>query len=437
MNHANQDRRCTARRGFTLIELMVSTVVLTIVMAGALGAMIANQRQFAAQSNLTATQANVRYGFGQIEKSLLRAGFGIDPGMALEPWARSAAGTEIAGQQRDNSGPFDSDELVVQYADPGFRREITSVGSGGFVLDRALAPGENLSAGQRLLVLCSTASDFAYVTVSGYTANTRQVTLAAAPPAPFNQQGKLDGSCFGDNGTLVRRVERRHYFIAWFTEFDGQTRPALMVRRGLDLDGDGTANETPDGWPAVLPFGGSAGDSELVALDVEQLQVAYVINRPSADLANQYGLTTGPDADNNFVFGDSDPPDVPSADAPVWSGMVTAPSPLAPPALNDPNCAALIYGISHCGYGGARRFTGHPGNVRTVRFTLVGRSGQEIPELTPIGPEDEAGLIENKPEGTGDELTRHRRVRLTGSISLRNVFQMKHFVPPDSNFDGA
>jgi prepilin-type N-terminal cleavage/methylation domain-containing protein len=432
-------------RGFTLAELMVSLAVVAIVMVGVAGALLGNQRQIVSQASTTSMQASLRIASVQLERALLRAGYGIDPNLALEPRVINADGTE--GNARDNSGPDSSDELVVQYADPGFRRELTNVGTAGFTLDRALPAGDGLPAGQRMLVLCANAADAAYVTVASYDANSKTVALDASAAPPFNQQDKLASGCFTSSGAIARRIERRHFFIAWFAEPNGTSRrPALMVRRGVDVDGDGTVDEAPDGWPDnPVPAGGSAQDAELVALDVEQLQVAYVMNRPSPALEADYGLADGPDADKSFVFGDSNPPDAPSASAPVWSGTTSAPAPLGPPMLGDPNCSALIDSISHCGYGGRRRFTGHPGNVRSVRFTVAARGAHEEQELKETTVENRGRgetasaeeLIEDKPASGDEMLSRHRRQRMSGAVSLRNVFQRKHFVPPAENVDGG
>ena len=75
----------------------------------------------------------------------------------------------------------------------------------------------------------------------------RAVSVTLATGAfPFNQQARLDEPCFSSGLAWLFRVERRHYTIAWFDEPGAAgRRPALVVLRGVDLDGDGTPGEAP------------------------------------------------------------------------------------------------------------------------------------------------------------------------------------------------
>jgi len=428
-------------RGFTLVELMVGLAIMAIVVTAALQMLIENQRSFVQHADVAQVQSSLRQASSHLERSLLRAGYGMDPNFAIEPRVVGATGVE--GAVRDGSGPFGSDELVVQYADPNFQRKATNVTSASLELDRVLSASDSMPAGQRLLVMCPDGSDWAYV-VAGNVAGT-SVTLVDGD-FPFNERSRLSNACFGFGNSVVRRVERRHFFIGFFQD-DAGPRPALLQNRGVDVAGDGTSNEMPAGWPDIIT---DLQDAEVLALDIEQLQVAYIINRPNPTLAALYAIGNGPDSGNaNFIFGD-DPSaqgEAPSADNPAWVGGSAAPNPLAPPPLRAEGCRDLMDGDSHCAYGSKRRYTSHPGNIRGVRFTLGGRSPREdaaIEETNALtdGPLENLVDSETGPTRFGvrslqTALTRHKRTRLQTTLTLRNMFQRKLFLPPADNIDGG
>ena len=83
-------------RGFTLIELMVTTAVMAIVMATVLGALIANQQQYVSHADVADIQSNLRIASTQLERAITRAGYGIDPNFAVETRALTATGTRSA-----------------------------------------------------------------------------------------------------------------------------------------------------------------------------------------------------------------------------------------------------------------------------------------------------------------------------------------------------
>lgn len=493
-----------ARRGLTFIEMLVSMGVGAVVLMGVLTALSASQGQYAEQSGLAGLQASLRIGATQLEQSLARAGYGIDPVFALA--TRNTLGIlgtpavpALNTQSLDGSGPFGSDSLVVFYRDPLFRRLIVrdSASSSSITLSAPPLPEEPLLRGQRLLLLCDGTVTAAYVTVasvSGSVVNLMPASATVPAPsgtaaAPFNQNAMLtSGSCFNTGTAVVTRVEMRHYFIAWLLEPGTNIRrPALLVRTGLVVDGDTEPGEMPNNWPAPST---DMGDAELVALDVEQLQVSYVLHRPNTcpggttnppcePHAINHGFTLvgsaaeGADSDKDFVFGndpntpgealaDADqddstlPAPVPPADSILQMNapMVGASRPwagnngiwasvggiaLRPPLLSEfAHCASAPVNDPHfCGYGSARRFTSHAGNTRIVRYALSARSARTV-----------AGLVEStalRPDGTlapavglenlrdadlaGSQGSYHRG-SIRGSVTLRNMFHRKHFVPP-------
>ncbi|MCI0571748.1 MAG: type II secretion system GspH family protein [Myxococcaceae bacterium] len=439
-------------RGFTLLEMLVAMGIMGVVLAAAMGAFLANQKQYVLHAETAGVQATLRVASLQLERALQLTGYGIDPNFALEPWAMGPGGTAVAGGERDGSGPWGSDELVVHYRHPLFGRRLTSASAGSLVFTPPLSAEEALLRGQRLLVLCTAgleqANASAYVTVqsAATTATETTVTLSVAGSFPFDEQALLDNACF-DTG-MVMRVERRHFYVAPLRlQVGGPVRPALLMSRGLDMNGDGTVDGRPTDWPAAPPAttASTLGDAELIALDVEQLQVAYVLNQPPAALAASFGINpgSGPDDDGNFVFGDSGAADVPNPETPAWPGSGGGPGspPLfpIPPLLDTPQLqcftAEQADSEDHCGYGGKRRYTGHPGNVRTVRFALVARSGPEDMDFAATqprldAPADGEGPLENLTSAQLPPASHHRRQRFYGSVALRNMFQRSHFLPP-------
>src|SRR5256885_17147063 len=77
--------RAGLTQGLTLIELMVSMAIMSIVLVGALMMLRENQRQYLAHGDIAAIQSSLRVAATQIERSLSRAGYGIDANYALEP----------------------------------------------------------------------------------------------------------------------------------------------------------------------------------------------------------------------------------------------------------------------------------------------------------------------------------------------------------------
>lgn len=502
-------------RGLTFIEMLVSMGVGAVVLMGVLTALSASQGQYAEQSGIAGLQASLRMGATQIEQALGRAGYGMDPVFSLT--TRNTLGLVGVGTgvpltaPLDGTGPFGSDSLVVYYRDPLFRRLITRADSNSITLNAPPPPGEPLLRGQKLLLLCDGTVTAAYVTVAGVSGNvvTLMPPAASVPvasgsaPPPFNQNAMLtSGSCFNTGTAIATRIEMRHYFIAWLLEPGSNIRrPALLVRTGVVVDNDSDPGEMPTGWPnAPSP---DMGDAELVALDVEQLQVSYVLHRPNVcpggttnppcePHATRHGFTLvgaaaeGPDSNRNFVFGDDPsapgealadadlddstlpgpvPPPVSviqingmpmagssrlwAGNSALWAGVSGIP--LRPPLLSEfAHCSsAAVTDPRFCGYGAARRFTSHVGNVRMVRYALSARSARTVAELAEGTALRQDGLLrpplelENlRDADLAGSQGRYHRGSIRGSVALRNMFHRRHFIPPvDStaglNVDGG
>jgi len=440
---ARKAPRRARSRGLTLVEALITAAILSIIFAGITAALIATQRQVGMLSSQTEAQSALRMGLSQIEQALTRAGFGMDPAYAIMTATYGDTGDLQA--IRDGSGPFGSDELVVHYRDPGFDARVEGADPAQLTLE-FLTPGtRRLVPGERLLVLCSTgltdADRSAYVRISNVDAAPDGAVVGLAPGEfPFNEQDLLANPCFSDGSARAYRIERHHFFISWLRTGPGtEARPALLVSRGTgdNLFPNTYGVETPD-----IDGGQGAnnlGDAQILALDVEQLQVAYIMNSPGP--AAPAILNVAPDGGGgtltreNWIFGD-DPgtrevPHLERQDA-------AAPFPLLD--IDRVQCiqAEQADPLDGCGYGSRRRFTGHPGNIRGVRVSLASRSARPdydalIPETQLVldDPANGEGPMENLTSADLPPPSRHRRHRVQTTISLKNMLQQKHFIQGD------
>ena len=364
------------RRGFTLIELMVSTVVASVVIAGALLLLTSQQRL---QQGSTAERAMLETGrvaLDEITTNLRLAGYGIDPALAFDfgpqatvsmdqapPGAPVSAASYLCGSAvtcRDST--TGSDEIVFQYRDPSFVRALAAAPpTGGSSVTIAGPLNSPIYKGQVLQVMCFGGSQrWAYVTVGQFvpvnTSPGAQITIqlasATGDQIPLQNQ-YLDDSCFSavaPPGSLpvtfaaaakVYKVDLFRYYIASYDAVGNVVangtagaRPYLMLDQGLS---------DASGKPVV----------NVIAPDVEDLQLAYVFpNSPTPGL-QLMGGTAGVAV---------------AADA---TGIDLAPA-LGTPAFSDAGESP-------------RRATQHPGNIRAVAVSLVVRSPElhlEVPDAT-------------------------------------------------------
>lgn len=272
----------------TLIEVLVAMAVAALVLASAMGAVLAQQRTFLAGSRLREAQAQGRLALGRIEYDLAMAGYGLDPALALDfnilgcPTPGGAAAPACA-RDRQN-GP---DELVVAYRDPRYwgrqlnpalglpqgkawRVTAASVTGGGASVTLAqVKPGLLLPKGQVLQLVCSSGAGQAYVTVPSAVdtrsapgvADTTITFPAAAGPDPFHQPSALAAGCFAGGSARAFLVVRHRYYVRAFPAAgDPAGTPYLMLDTGTDTNGDGAVSDADH-----LP----------VAEGVEDLQLAY------------------------------------------------------------------------------------------------------------------------------------------------------------------
>jgi type IV pilus assembly protein PilW len=371
-------RSSTRTRGFTLIELLVGAAVGSVVLLGISLAFISQARQYQAHASRRGIQASARQAMTFLERTLGRAGYGVDPDRAIVPYDSfdSASRTSIPGFP---------DAFAVHSRDPLFRRRVKKVETNQLELTTAL--GEELLRGQILLVLCPGAVTYGYVTV-GTPAKVGDTiiqldnsvpatdTPMGAPGALFRDpERRLNpvAGCFsGSEAPTLVKVDRTAFYVASFPDPTSSTpRPYLMMHRGLDIAG-GMAGG-PDGTI-------DAKDAVPMADGIEQFQVAYVLNainsttaaenRTVPTLVGVVGSTIPNTAGGTrpWPFGEQ------------WALTSTADRPNYSDAYDSP-----------------RRVTAHPANIRQVRLTLVARSSAPDPQL----PGDDALAPAGTPWASG------------------------------------
>ncbi len=380
-------------RGFTLVELLVSLLVSSIVVGGALILLTSQQRAFQSGSGDRALQEGGRVALERLTSELRIAGYGIDPGMAFDfGLATSPMDRAILtpGQSTVPFGGFECvdpvtcrdrvdapDELVFHSRDPDFGKLVSKV-SGTSQLDLVGPLNTPLLGGQILQVVCYSGDLFwAYVTVDKRVEPTTAASVSiplragAADRAFGGQNAYLADSCFAGE-VRAFKINRSRYLIETYRE-DGtlvawgtpDARPYLMLDQGL---------EDADGQPL----------HSVVAADVEDLQVAYVF--PLAPAGTQIrGAALGIQLKNQA------------------DGIDLAPTTIPAIALYSTPRLDVV------------RTTGHPSNLRAVRIGVVVRQPEgDQAVLEPSLPE-----LFNRAEITRE--THRRRVVFQTTVSVPNM----------------
>lgn len=306
-----------ARRGFTLVELLITLVIVSVVMALVSMTLIAQQRAFYANDRLRDAQSQGRTALTYLERDLMLAGYGIEPALALDFYVTGKSGSRCASVGAVPASPAASanwptalantvcnrdnvnrpDELVVHYRDPSYWGQDTSAApighawgttGGSTNIDRTaganriklnLRPTDVIAAGRVLQFVCSGGQNSAYLTVKTAATNTGAgvaatwVAFEAAEAGnPFRQEFPAN-ACFEVSSTRAFVVQTRHYYV----EADlASGVPYLFLDEAYDRDGSGAVD---------------ASDRVVIAEGIEDLQVAYDVR--SATTETRLGRTAG------------------------------------------------------------------------------------------------------------------------------------------------
>jgi type IV pilus assembly protein PilW len=376
-------RSRSAPRGVTLIELLVGTVITSLILSAVGLAVIAVQRSYVVESQVRSVVESGRGGMAFLERTVRLAGYGVDPRFAFD-----FAGASIPSAAKDNyqltlpSGErVVTDDLAFRYRDPAFMRRGSISGANNLTLQTPF--NVTLRAGQPLIVSCHGGQEYVVVRLAS------AVTNPAATGVNVNNYGVpfpvlSSQDCLTRNGTDAPYVMLLHEVRVRLREIGGRS---FLV--------------------AYRDFSSMIGNTNFVTLaqDVESFQVAYVMNQPRANTAVTPVPTPvdGTSNPRNWVFGDQ--------------GSTAA------DAFPDTATPAPLYATP---YDDALRYNRHPANIRSVRLSFALRSadreatGRQL--FVPI-------VLENAPtlSTTADGFY---RTSLTSAVRVPNMLSRSFFNPP-------
>ena len=370
-----------SRRGFTLIEVLISVAILAFVISGISMVLIKQTQASAVQIGQRDLEESGRLALLEIGRAVRDAGYGITP-LAAFDFDRFACTTPGTASTCPNGGRDridGSDELVVAWRNPSFVRLLTTkTGAGPYSVTLNAALSQDLKQGRIVQLLCSGAEPSAYVAVNTDAtagASTLSLRVLTAADGYFPNAAPSDG-CFATASMFL--VERVRYYVA----------------------------NDPTGVPSLYRDRGR-GTQELLYRGIEDLQLTYDIGQPPAGSA--------------FAAGGATPAAAPGCTPPAgvagWSfgscaGVAGAPpeTATAPDWRND-------------SYDSVNRYTGHPANIRNVNIFVVARATRASPDRTGDG----VPAIANRPLRAVD--TFHRYI-LMDSEQPENLLSRAHFLPP-------
>jgi type IV pilus assembly protein PilW len=373
-------------RGFTLLELLVASTITFLAVGMATMGFITQNESLQAMDMTRVANESSRDAMLQLETSLRRAGWGIDPRHAIDMVYKCAG----AGC-RDRTGA--PDELVFVARNPMYRwldkdtGGCTTVGGcfegNSWKIDSVnltsapkrvtitLLADQVLDKGRVVLATCAGGQSPVMLTLdarapaSGSAGGPVTLVPVTGDTAPYNVPSELQ-ACHDDPGAGLFLVDRFRYFIA--TQGTTEPRPWLMLDTGLNING----------VDEIIP----------IAKNVEDLQVAYVLQ--------PYAGQTAPDTNADWIIGNN------RSSAAAEELSLTAAAPDYKTATNSPS-----------------RYTKHPANVRGVRVSLTLRSvrtdarmGKTWAGESVLGTENRAGSL------SGGAL---RRYIARTEITLRNM----------------
>lgn len=395
--------------GFTLVELMITTAIVAVVVAGIFVAVQSQQQAYADGQRLRAAQASARNALLYLEQRVPLAGLGTSPALAFDLGRYTGpCPTGMGTCPRDAID--NADELVFMARNPrywvsndpaveprGNAWHVVRVTNGAVTLKART--GDAFRRGQVLAAVCAGGAEYAYFTVGTtvppLTADNPalDVTLVASSAAnPFLRQDLAQTDCFDDGTTRLFLVDRYRFHVRPETGTTGAAEPYLMLDTGTDTDGNDVVN---------------ADDELVIAAGIESFQVAY-------DLAN--GSTVGATAGTVISFADGYPGDATAGQLTRLQFPGPAPEP-GQSAYVPTSWFAFRMGPPPA----PERDTNHQANIRFVRLALVARSPD--PETRVAGTGTLLGLNQSsRPAWAGTVANDgFQRVRFESRIALPNM----------------
>lgn len=381
--------------GFTLIEVMLATLILVFVIAGISGVLVAQAQASVNQTQQRDVEGSARLAAMELARGVRLAGYGINP-LAAFDFDRYACTTPGTGTSCPNGGRdrIDGpDEVVLSWRDPSFSRSATAIsGAGPWTVTLSAALTGPLKAGRIVQMLCAGAEPSVYLALNADTAAgalllvLRALTAADGYYSGYTSSGganttPADG-CFATASVML--VERVRYFVA--NDTDGV--PALFKERGR-------------------------GANELLYRDIEDLQLTYDIGRPPPGSA--------------FAAGGATPAPSPACGGTSWTFGACA-------AAGTPLETATPPDWKNDSYDSVNRYTGHPANIRGVNIFVVGRADLTVRDNS---TGDAVPALGNRPARSAGA---YRRTVVNLYEQPMNLLVRAHFLPPifaSSNVGGG
>ncbi|MDF1563599.1 MAG: prepilin-type N-terminal cleavage/methylation domain-containing protein [Deltaproteobacteria bacterium] len=300
MQTQRKNSKMRSAAGFTLVELMISTVISGFVVAGGVTAMMAFNRMEADLGHERKAGQQNRRGTAVLERMLLQAGYGVDPFIAFDPHRpdedckanngicltnnlgapgfptyTAAVGSDdvlfaardpnyfALAEDPDTSKP-DSDPTKAVPMLRGKAWQISAASATSLTLE-ANGSATKLPPGTVLLAICPGGYTYTLVTlraaadVLATTDTTVSLTTEVADD-PF-QQSNAAGSaaCLGAGQARAFVINRYRFMVR---QDNAIGRRYLLLSRSLDRNGDAKIDWT---------------DWEVVSANVGDLQAAYIM----------------------------------------------------------------------------------------------------------------------------------------------------------------
>lgn len=240
------------QRGFTLIELMVGSIVTFITVLAVSAAFLGYTQSFYTQAGIRGGQASLRQTHQLVVRNLRMAGYGMDPPNAFG----------FPAAWRDDATRNRSDRLVFRARDPAFAALASSISGTAITLAAPLTTP--LRRGQVVQLVCPGGLGLTYGQLSADAPAGSSSMALEAPTGAFPTLNNFSAPCFGAaSGGLpmyVFKIDVYDYSIQFINDgiLPGTPGcPYLFRRHGL-------AENAPDAF------------GEPVAEDIEALRVTFL-----------------------------------------------------------------------------------------------------------------------------------------------------------------
>ncbi|WP_240360088.1 PilW family protein [Pyxidicoccus caerfyrddinensis] len=256
-----------ARRGFTLIEMLMGTTVAMFTVLAVAAAFIAFTRGVYTQEGIRGGQAGMRQALHDLTRQLRMAGYGLEPAYAFglpDGWA--------------GSGPNASDRLVVRSRDLMFSASVAQPGGASAGSISVASLPVSLRRGQVLQVVCPGAMRWGYGRLSADVPASNGPAVLPLDPATgtFPDLGAVfDEPCFDGAAGLPARVFKVdvHDYSVRLVDDDGlpgtPPRPYLFRAHGLGARPDAVGEPVAEGIEALrVTFLRENGDAFVPRWDV-------------------------------------------------------------------------------------------------------------------------------------------------------------------------